>query len=76
MRVEFTFSASDNEDAPESLISLSVKCNKKESSTWRENQINPKSNWVRVEFSFSGSDNEDAPLRPILFTIKCDTVER
>ena len=67
VRDELTFSASDNEDAPESpILFLSIK-NEKCSNEKVENDHTPKFNSVRVEFTTSADDNEDAPDSPILF---------
>ena len=64
MRDEFTSSADDNEDAPESLILLSMEYEKQ-----NNNKCIVKFNVseVRDELTLSAFDNDDAPESPILF---------
>ena len=64
MRDELTFSADDNEDAPESLILLSIEYEKQNNN---RRILNNNVSEVRDELIFSDSDNEDAPESPILF---------
>ena len=64
MRDEFTSSADDSEDAPESLISLSMEYEKQNNNKCI---ININVSEVRDELTFSASDNDDAPESPILF---------
>ncbi len=64
VRDELTSSADDNEDAPESLILLSMEYEKQNNLKWIF-KINVSE--VRDELTFSDSDNEHAPVSPILF---------
>ena len=67
VRVELTFSASDNEHAPESpTLFLSIQ-NENSFIEIVENHHTPKFNSVRDELTFSADDNKDAPDEPILF---------
>ena len=66
VRVELIFSADDNEHAPESLISLSMKYEKESSNKCI---VNISVSDVRDEFTFSASGNDDAPESPILFLV-------
>ena len=67
VRDELTFSASDNEHAPESpILFLSIQ-NEKSFIEIVENDLTPKFNSVRDEFTSNAFDNEDAPDEPILF---------
>ncbi len=67
VRDELTFSADDNEDAPESpILFLSIQ-NEKSFIEIVENDLTPKFNSVRDELISSASDNEHAPDDPSLF---------
>ena len=67
MRDELTFSADDNEHAPESpILFLSIQ-NEKSFIEIVENDLTPKFNSVRNEFTSNAFDNEDTPDEPILF---------
>ena len=67
VRDELTFSADDNEDAPESpILFLSIQ-NEKSFNENAENNHTPKFNSVRNELISNAFDNEDAPDSPILF---------
>ena len=67
VRDELTFSADDNEDAPESpILFLSIQ-NEKSFIEIVENDLTPKFNSVRNELISNAFDNEDAPDEPILF---------
>ena len=76
VRDELIFSASDNDDAPDSPIPLRMECdtmtNNSQSSL--NHKLAPRSNWVRDELTFSASDNDDAPDEPILLLMECDTM--
>ena len=67
MRDELTFSASDNEHAPESPILFHSIQNQNNFNEMVGNNITPKFNSVRDELTFSADDNEHAPDEPILF---------
>ena len=75
MRDELTFSASDNEHAPESPILFQSIQNQNSFNEMVENNITSKFNSVRHELTFSADDNDDAPDEPILFimNVKCTT---
>ena len=64
VRDELISSADDNEDTPESLISLSMEYQNK---TKQKCIINISVIEMRDELTFSASDNEHAPESPILF---------
>ena len=64
VRDELTSSADDNEDTPESLISLSMEYEKQNNLKWI---FKISVSEVRDELTFSDSDNEHAPESPILF---------
>ena len=67
VRDELTFSADDNEHAPESpILFLSIQ-NEKSFIEIVENDLTPKFNSVRNELISNAFDNEDAPDEPILF---------
>ena len=58
-RNEFTFSADDNDDAPESPILFLLRIN--DVLMQDEKGTHSISNWVIDEFTSSASDNEEAP---------------
>ena len=74
--VMFDSSASDNDDAPDSPISLSMECD----TIMNDNQssfnykLKHKSSEVRDELTLSASDNDDVPELPILLSMECDTI--
>ena len=70
MRDELTFSASDNEHAPESPILFQSIQNQNSFNQMVENNITPKFNSVRHELTFSADDNELIPESPTLFPVK------
>ena len=76
MSDEFTFSASDNDDVPESPILLPMECdtmtNNNQSSL--SNNLIDRSNRVSDELTLSASDNDDVPESPISLSMKCDTM--
>ena len=69
VRDELTFSASDNDDAPDEPILFQMECymiiNNELNVT--KLQVHCKFNRVRDEFTFSASDNDDAPDEQIFF---------
>ena len=76
IRDELIFSASDNDDAPESPILLPIQCetitNNSESSL--NSKLIARDNRVSDELIFSASDNDVAPNEPVLFLVECDTM--
>ena len=76
MRDELTFSASDNDDAPDKPILLSMECDTitKNNESSLNHKLTVRYNSVRDEFIFSASDNDDAPESPILFSMECDAI--
>ena len=67
-RVELTFSASDNDDAPDSPILLKLECDMIINNEWNimKSKVQHRFNWIRDELTFSTDDNDDAPDEQIL----------